>query len=195
MPPKKKRKGAPKEKPIFIKWRKSDAKQKILTDLGDGVLDPATPPESAWLVYKKVAGFEKVPWEQFKQRYEDHIDAFVKKRERSQRDEMLFQHDRQLHPCNETHDDVGRLIFSRHPAMTLLQYDIKHGYYPHYYKTPSELWGSRPEHKDNFEVDELKRRIYQEQRAIKFKNWCEKKRSEKEEQKAQHRRQRDYSFD
>jgi hypothetical protein len=182
-----------KKNPKFIDWRNSSAKKAILFDLADGVLDPETSPDDAWDVYKQRDEFAGVCWEQFKPHFEAHCKAFKKKREQSEKEELAFQHDHLLHPCDKTHDSRGRLMFSRHPAKDLLRHDIAMGLYPNLY-TPMQLWNLRPEYKQ-FELKVFTQRIYQEIRRNKFINWCNKKRQEKGEEHAEHRRKRDYTFD
>jgi hypothetical protein len=65
----------------------------------------------------------KLTARQFKPCFEAHCKAFKKKQEQSEKEELAFQHDRLLHPCDETHDSRGRLMFSRHPAKDLLSHD------------------------------------------------------------------------
>lgn len=188
MAPKKRRK----KNPRFIDWRNSLAKQVILVDLADGILDPETSPEDAWDVYKRVDGFENVIWEQFEARFKDHCKAFLKRQQQNQLEEMLYEHDKALHPRTNPRDSQGRLIFHRHAAKKLLRSDINNQMYPNVY-TPRELWRSRPEYQE-FELKVFTQRIYQEIRRNKFINWCQQKRAEKEETHAEHRRQRDYTF-
>lgn len=194
MPPRaKKRKKNPKRNPDYIDWRNSAAKKAIFFDIQDGVIDPVTTSaEDAWEVYQNRDEFEGVCWKQFSTNYKNHCKSFTKKRERSIRDQRLLEEDRILFPCDETHDDVGRLMFSRHAAMALLRIDIKAGLYPLF--TPSELWSHprRPEYRE-FELSVFTQRIYQEIRRNKFINYLNDKREDVEH--AEHRRQRDYTFD
>lgn len=188
-PQKKKRKRNPK----LIDWANSDARKVIHYDLQDGTLDPDTEPEEVWETYRKLPEFNGVCWEQFERCFKRNLKAWKKKKEKVVKEEAALQHDRLLHPCNETHDTVGRLIFSRHPAMELLRSDIKCGYYPLLFETPKKFWESRPEYME-FELGVFRQRIYQEKRKIRFSHWCEKKRHEKKEAYEAHKESRDYTF-
>jgi len=186
-----KRRKTNQEEKKWIKWIKSEAKKTILQDFEDRILSPTTPVEVAWKVYKERPEFKDVPYSQFKPRYKDHCKAFQRKQERNVIEEMLYQHDRDLHPCNDPRDSLGRLIFHRHAAKDLLRQDIKDELYP--LLTPSELWQFRSEYQC-FELEVFTQRIYQEIRRNKYINWRELKRAEKEAEREERRNNRDYTF-
>ena len=88
---------------------------------------------------------------------------------------------------------VGFRLICLLTTVELLRHDIKMEYYPLMY-TPKRLWNARPEYKE-FELKVFTQRIYQEIRRNKFNNWREQKREEKSKAHAEHRQDRDYSFE
>ena len=175
MPPKKKKL----KNPAYVDWRLCPAKWVIITDLEDGMLPldrELCSPEDAWKVYEeaRLPEFEGVCFQQFKERLADHRRA-VKRSQGALRKQLdALEHDKVLHPRNETHDRRGAPIFSRSPAHDLLRTDIKDGLYPLY--KPKELWETRPEYK-LFSLDVFRGRIYQEIHRNKYINWLEMKRA------------------
>ena len=176
--------------PNFIQWRSSQAKAIVLEDLKNGKLplnEKKVSAKQAWTVYHELPEFKGVCYKKFKDRLSDHRRAVQKQKSQYEREELAFQHDRIIHPRDETHDRRGKLIFSHHPASNLLCQDLKNGAYPR--MTPSELRNSRPEYK-LFSLQVFKERIYQEICLKKFCNWYDSKCKKKEEEK----QDRDYSF-
>jgi len=186
---------APKKKKAktTINWRYSDARKIIFQDLEDGIFDPETmSPREAWeQVYKHHKAFKNVPWEQFEENFQNNCDQFLQKRQRRELEEMLYQHDKALHPRTNPRDSQGRLIFHRHAAKDLLRTDIQNGLYPQ--KKPEELWHSHPEYEE-FELKVFTQRIYQEIRRNKYINYANDKREAKAVEVEVLRRDRDYTF-
>jgi len=185
---------APKKKKAksTINWRYSDARKVIMQDLEDGIIDPENlSPEEAWKVYQHEDAFKKVPWEQFEEKFKDNCNQFLQKRQRNELEEMLYEHDKALHPRTNPRDSQGRLIFHRHAAKDLLRTDIQNGIYPQL--TPSQMWHSRPEYQE-FELKVFTQRIYQEIRRNKHINWANDKREEKAAEVEELRRNRDCTF-
>ena len=88
----------------------------------------------------------------------------------------MMQNDRKLYP-EQLHNHNGELIFARHPANKCLQEDVKAK--KHMNMTPSQIHSSRSEYKV-FDLKMFNRRINQEIRRVKFINYLEWKRTEKQ---------------
>lgn len=167
-----------------MNWNHSEQQATILNDLKSGFLslDPTeTSAEVAWNDwYKKLPAFRHVEFEQFSKQLKAHRQQVERENAKIQQACEAYEHDRKLHPVR-THDDRGRLIFSRSPAALLLKEDLSHGYLDNF--SMSELWELRPEYQV-FSLHEFRRRIYQENNLQKFYNYLELQRKEKAEKKA-----------
>lgn len=163
----------------YIPWNHSQPQAILLHDVRLGNLQPEKSAEEAWEeVYSKIVEFKHVPFQQFKEKLFDY-------REKLKEDDAVvavayaaYMHDRRYY--QRTHKSNGRPIFRLSPAQPLLVDDIKNK--RHVGMLPSEFHRTRPEYLE-FELDEFRPRIYQEQRLIKMENWMNHKRLGKEAEK------------
>jgi hypothetical protein len=151
----------------WIKWEHTPAREVILFDLIEGVL-PMTeeefPAQDAWDVYRHFEEFRNVVFSQFQERLKGHRQQVTKKKLQSSKEEDAFLRHMQLHPA-PTHNTRGQLLWNYHPAMPLLQEDVKER--KHVGVIPSQFQKTRPEYLA-FKPLIFKQRIYQEIRRQKF---------------------------
>jgi hypothetical protein len=168
------------EKPGWIDWVNSAAREIILEDLEPGgFLHDKNDLEASkvWEFYKKLPEFKGPPvvFSQFELRLKDHRKQATIRHMASKREEIMMQNDRKLYP-EQLHNHNGELIFARHPANKCLQEDVKAK--KHMNMTPSQIHSSRSEYKV-FDLKMFNRRINQEIRRAKFINYLEWKRTKK----------------
>ena len=146
----------------FIDWRNSVPRSIIIGDLEDGVLDHDAPSaEDAWEeLYKNLAEFSEVPFEQFNEQLAAHREQHRIRVNRSGLEEAAFQRDRLLHPRSQR-NNRGELVFDMHL---------------------SQFQASRAEYL-MFRPDKFKGRIYQEIQHKKFLYYMELKREETKRKK------------
>ena len=167
--------------PNWVKWKNSDPRCILIEDLVSGILsldNKEVSAEEAWeLMYKHMAEFVDVPFDQFKARLKDHRSQVKKDLGRAQYEEDCLIHDRRLFPRKLT-NRRGELVFDVHPAKELLRHDINAE--KQLQNTPKLLWKSRPEYQE-FDMNIFRNRIYQEKRRRRFLNYLQHKREEKKE--------------
>ena len=161
--------------PKFIKWEKSKAKGILLRDLEPGgalVGMEDIPMQTIYEYYHQFPEFEKVCFQQFKDRLTDYFKAAERDRHLALRDARVLWHDRKRQPA-QTRNERGELVFDQHRAKKLLRKDVKNGV--HLTMTPSQLRLTRPEYQE-FKKKIFKGRVYQEVRRQKFLHHLELKR-------------------
>ena len=166
---------------VAVDWPTSAAKILIEDDLRSGVL-PAHRNElsakEAWEhVYQHLVEFHGVEYEHFRERLNATRKSFRKKRANVNWDAEAIAHDRALHP-RRTIDRRGNRIFSMTEAKDLLLADVKAG--KHLQMEPKKLQATGPPIYREFDLSVFQQKIHQTVRRIKFENWLEMKREEKE---------------
>ncbi|CAJ1945443.1 unnamed protein product [Cylindrotheca closterium] len=157
----------------WIDWRSNaalKAKNTITEDLVQGILpleENVIPVEDLWTHYENEAGFEKVCFDQFKERLEAHREQVKTTLARSRYEEECLRHDRILFPREEV-DDNGIPFFDLHPAKKLLEDDVAAN--KHASMKPEQLRQTREEYKV-FPNSYFRPRIYQAVRKLKFINY------------------------
>ena len=162
----------------WIKWRTCKFKAIILNDLVDGRLpidNKLMTAESAWeLHYKNLSVVleEKVLFDQFKERLQDHRKQMGKNATRAASDKIAARRSRKLF-CRKERNKRNELVFCIHPANKLLRADIEAGH--DLGKSPIEFQSSRKEYQE-FSARKFKHRIYQEIKYQKFMKHLEERR-------------------
>lgn len=169
-------------KPGWIEWRTCNTRSMILEDLASGLVPLDTSPEDAWNAwYSHTAEVqaEQVVFDQFRERFADHVKQMNDKKVASIDEKNLFLRHRQLHPIQKRNDQ-GQLIFEQHKANTLLLEDVKSG--KHKQMSATSLQMSRPEYQE-FSLVTFRGRIPQMVRHIKYLNWLDDDRKQKAHRK------------
>jgi len=163
----------------WIDWKHSEPKYRIIADLENGIIDleeSVHPTDLCWDFYENEPEFRHVVFDQFAARLKDHRAQVAKDNKRTALAKKAFDNYRKLHPEN-THNRFGEPLWDTHPAKELLKDDIKNK--KHVGKTPRQLRRTRREYKA-FKLRVFRNHIYQEIRLIRFKNYLNNKRDEKE---------------
>lgn len=170
---------APRQKnPDYIQWTNSIPKAILIEDLVRGICpveETELTAEEAWeQCYSHMAEFKDVVFSQFEKRLKDHRRQIKKDLLRSQEEDWMMLHDREIFSRSLT-NERGNLVFDLHPAKVLLEADIKNK--KHVGIEPMVLWQSRSEYK-MFDKTIFRQRIYQAIRREKFVNYLNAKRRE-----------------
>lgn len=162
----------------WIDWRKCKTREMILEDLAAGLVPLDTSPEEAWNTwYSQMVEVqaEKVVFSQFKERFIGHVKQVSKKKTSSIAEQNMHLRHRDLHPI-QTHDAQGQLIFEQHESHKLLEEDVKNRV--HKRMSIATLRMSRPQYQE-FTLKEIRKRIPQMERRVRYLNWLEDDRKAK----------------
>lgn len=158
-----------------VDWRKSKARRIILIDLERGNLKMDEEDQStaeAWnTLYKGLAEFENVPFEQFKTKLADHRAQAKDSYFTSLRDEQALMHDRAIYPRSKV-NHRGEKVFDMSPAKQLLKQDVKAGL--HKIKNYHELRAFRPAYQE-FPHRVFSGHVRQEIKFQKYAHFLEQK--------------------
>ena len=168
-------------RPGWIEWHKSRAKEIVMYDLLNGILstdDNDPTPREAWeSQYMHLVEFvqEGVVFDQFKERLIGHRKQVRKMDERAMWELAAYEHDREIHPRNPL-NARGITEFDQSSARDLLREDVKNGI--HLTMSAAQLRQTRDEYRPPFlTVDDRKWRelVKQVSRLYKYYNYRDEK--------------------
>lgn len=164
---------APSNKPGWIDWRKSPARQVLIKDLQPGGplhMRDNLSAEDIFGWYKQFPAFKDVVFDQFQGRLQDHRAAANKIDFLAQQQEQYMKHDREIITA-KTHNNNGEKKFHLDPAKKMLQADIEGKKYLNY-ATIKLFQASRPEY-EKFKYKIFYDRYRQEIKLQKYFNYLE----------------------
>lgn len=166
------------DKPKIIKWSKSAAKQLLKKCFREKVI-PSNygDAEQVWKDHcKNEAAFARMQYDDtFVRRLGSVRDDYIKKVERSKKDQEAYNLAKQNHPTPKL-DSRGRPQWNGSTAQKLLKEMIAEG--KHVGKQPETIWKSKEAYRV-YSLQTFRDHIYQEQRLLKFRNYTESLRKKK----------------
>ena len=156
-----------------IEWGKSAAKHYLKKCFREGIIKPDYGnPEQIWNDYcKGRKEFARMKYDAaFVRRLKSVCEDFMKKAKRRDADLVAFNIAQKNHPTPEL-NHRGEPQWNGSEAQKLLREDIKNG--RHEGKAPKALWeGPNKKAYQIYSLQTFRDHIYQEQRLIKFQNYC-----------------------
>jgi hypothetical protein len=155
--------------PVTKKWRDSEAKKQLITDLKDGTVPLRAVDMPPLDVYNSRPVYQEHGYEQFRDRLNALRKQIREKRDNSLQDAAALEHDRAIHP-KASHDHRGILRWEGSEAEQQLRQDVIDQ--KDRSLKPKELWASNDKYKQ-FPLPVFRGHIYQERRLQKFLKWLE----------------------
>ena len=154
-----------------VKWKKSRAKQILLTDILEGRVsleddDPTMDAENVFFMHPEYAEYDP---DKFAARLHSLRETMKSSNTRSMEDRNAFEVYKALHTVSLT-SNHGYIEYQGSESQRLLQKDIANGL--HISMGKRDLYAFRPEYFDQFPLNVFRDKIYQEIRTGKYHHTC-----------------------
>jgi hypothetical protein len=172
----------PKKKDDFVDWRDDwrncRAKKQLVKDLERGKIPVLTTAMSAAEAHGLRALYQEVEFSKFKRNFEALRKSIRDQKARSTQDSEGLARDRQLHPVQPV--EQGRTRWDGSAAQARLRSDMEENL--HVTMKPKDLWLSRTDYCESFDLQTFRNHIYKEEQRMKRLAKYERDRNRVQEQ-------------
>ena len=173
-------------------WKDSAAKDYLYSLIVENKISPNLKPKQVYEQFcQNHPTFKNFQdYKNFASRLGRLREKHATRNDRAEVDDACLAHDRTIFP-EPTIDTSGNAMWQKSTAQQLLRQDITDG--KHKTMKPKELYETREEYYENYNLDFFRERIYQEQRRFKHQAYLKDKadaKAQKEVEKAEKNKQK-----